>query len=236
MKHSVVMPLYLGRPELIDMTKRSIKRMRETSTMEFEFVILETGSSHFKGECDRFIHEPIRHPSRGTHSMNILFQEVKSDFITFLSNDVFVNRGWLEAMERCFKEFDDCGIASCGSSELGQKEEPLIIEMNYCPIAMFSRKCIEDVGKFDENIVGVWNDTDFIMRMYEKGWRHYQNLSVIVDHLVSQTDGKEKDYSEVYEKNRNYFIEKHQHTPLRWKFRELVTGEIDFGLIRGKRI
>ncbi len=234
MKHSVILPIYITCEEQVTMTIQAISKARNYTKEPFELIIVETVSNEFKDfPADLYIHEPVRHSSRGVRSLNNGLHAAKGEYLTFLSNDVYVQHGWLEAMEQCFKVAEDCGAATLGTTEHGNRPEPIIREFNYWPIAMLSRKCFEDVGDNDENYVNAWSDTDYVMRMYEKGWKMYQNLSVIVHHLISQTDRKhDPKYNEIYEQNGDYFRNKFRNTPNQIVYQELCTGIIDHSRLK----
>lgn len=226
-KHSVVMCTYITTPEQLEMTKKAIACVKENADQPFEFIIVETCSKHLEKECDVYIHEDHRPISRSTRAINRGMGKASGEYITFVSNDVFVPKDYLGQMEDCFKKFSDCGAATLGSTQNYPEPKPVMREFNYWPIAMVSRVCWYEVGGFDENIWGTWNDTDFVMRMYEKGYKMYQNLSVFIEHLIKQTEGLDEDRERVYERNRRIFERKHQYSQLHYKFLELAYGVVN---------
>jgi GT2 family glycosyltransferase len=227
MKHSVVMPIYLTRPEQEAMTLQVIRRARECASQDFELVIFETKSRRLEGLADVYMHEPERHPQRSTYALNRLFERAQGEFITILTNDVFVQPGWLTAMEQVFGLCSDAGAASVGAMEHYDHRQPRIVEGNHWAVAMLSRKCWKDVGEFDPEIPGVWNDTDYLMRIYEKGYRMYKNLSVVVFHLARQTEKFDEDHMDVYVKNQWRFFHKHENSKNQEKFKQLLEGGFD---------
>lgn len=207
------------------MTLETLKTLRESADKPFKLIIAETGTKHLKSEADVYFHEKERHHSRSTRPINKGLESFDTEYITFFSNDVYLPHGFLGAMEKCFEVAPDCGAATLGTTEHRDVEQSLVREANYWPVAMLSRKCVADVGLFDEAIPGVWNDTDYLLRMYEKGYRMYKNLSKTLHHLVGQTHIKhDSDHLAIYQKNKKYFEEKHKNTKQAVLYFELLTG------------
>jgi len=94
----------------------------------------------------------------------------------------------------------------------------------------------EMVGLMDEEIWGVWNDTDYLMRMERKGLKMYQNRAVLVDHLRSKTEWEDPKFDMIYKRNEQVFYHKHcgaiEHDR---KFNELYRGYVNRQAIKGER-
>lgn len=86
-----------------------------------------------------------------------------------------------------------------------------IIEADYCISAawMVSRKAIEDVGVFDENIFYSPEDVDYCLRMWKKGWRVLYNPNAVVIHHAQRISYKNWAFALSHMKGLLYFFKKH---------------------------
>lgn len=234
-RYSVVLPVYITKPEQLTMTLRMLKRLKEVKTCEFELVIVETVTEHLEHLADVYVREVTRPISRSTSAINKGFRAANGKYVVLISNDVFVQEGWLEAMEWCFTKKSDCGAATVGTTEHANTKEFKIYEYNYWPVAMLSQKTLAKVGLMDEEIWGVWNDTDYLMRMYRSGIKMYQNRAVVVEHLRSKTEWVDPHFDFVFKRNEAIFYNKHvgarEHEK---KFTELYRGYVNRQAIKGE--
>ena len=63
--------------------------------------------------------------------------------------------------------------------------QDLIVEGMYSPFMMFRRG-----WRFDESYIKIYQDSDLIMRMYEKGLRAYRSCRAHVHHLLRMTSDR----------------------------------------------
>ena len=199
---SILMPIYVKNKEQIDMTFKSICLAKQHCDLDnVEWVIVETESDYFIDEADVYIKENKK--TTPTKSINRGFNNCSGDRIVYLSNDVYVGDKWLSSLNDCFN-IEDCGLSTLASTELGQCKEDFIEEGVYFPICMINRK----YAQFDEAYNYLWNDTDVIMRVYIDGLKMYRNHNSIVDHLKNKTLGDIPVSSDIYQRDKNIFINK----------------------------
>lgn len=74
------------------------------------------------------------------------------------------------------------------------------------------RKTIEDIGMFDTNYVGAYEDVEYCLRSWEKGWRVWMEPSVRAYHLEGATRGSN-------------VTSKMERNPYMW-YREQITTSI----------
>jgi GT2 family glycosyltransferase len=190
------------------MTRKCIDLARVNTAIPFELIIVESGSQYFSDEADIFIYEKSL-ASSAERSHNRGFQVARTDYITLLTNDVFVDVGWLEAMLECFK-IPDCGCATLASSQFNHNKTKKIEEGNWWSVAMIPQKTFEQVGYYDERFRDSWCDTDLLLRIYKTGKKMYRNFDCVVEHLIGQTNYSKPGFKDNYEMGRLLFNEKHK--------------------------
>ena len=180
---SIVLPIYLPTDKHRIMTDKCISLAKSNTKLKAEWVIVETCSNYYEGEADTYIYECNK--SSPNASINKAFSKAKGDYVVFLANDVFVDYGWLDHLLDTFYLYKDCGLASLGTEEFGQKKENKIIERVYFSVAMMRKKDAWLDRRFDN----LYDDSDLIMRILTRGEKCYQNLNSIVKHLRHATYG-----------------------------------------------
>lgn len=200
-KISVVFPVYLPTPKHKDMTDKSLYMAKERTSLDLEWVIVETCSKHYMHDADIYIHESNK--TTPNISVNNGFSVASGDYVCFLANDVFVGDGWAERMLECFEK-EDCGISTLGNNEHGDVQQDKIVEDVYFSVCMIPKH----EAWLDRSYNNLYDDTDLIMRLYSKGLKSYKNLSCIVEHLRHATYGVNDLNSETNVWQRDYFRDK----------------------------
>lgn len=88
-----------------------------------------------------------------------------------------------------------------------------LTEVDYCISAawMVSRKAIEDVGLFDENIFYSPEDVDYCLRMWKNGWKVLYNPTVVVVHHAQRISYKNWKFTLSHIKGLIYYFNKHEY-------------------------
>lgn len=202
---SVIVPLLVTNAKQIEMTKDCLAYARAKTSIPFKLVIVESLNRHFGGEqADVYIHE--RDYGNVSRSLNRALSCCETEFVTLLTNDVFVGDKWLEKMLECFEVKSDCGISTTASTQFNHHQCDIIEPDG----VWFSIAMWKNAGKvFDEDILSVWNDTDFIMRTYLSGKRMYRHHGSVADHLIGQTDYIKPDHAARFIKEKKRFAERY---------------------------
>lgn len=131
--------------------------------------------------------------------------------MVLLTNDVYVEDGWLECLLECFKN-KDCGIATLGSTQFDDKKQVGRIEFGiWCSVFMTKKEYFEKFGYFDDiHFPNVFDDTDFIMRLALAGLSPYKNWGSIAHHKIGMTHYKDPRHEEQYNENRKRFNDKYE--------------------------
>jgi GT2 family glycosyltransferase len=208
---SVVVPVYIREEKHLAMSVKCIELARAKTKLPYELIIVETCSDYLKDYADVHIYEKER---KGiTQSFNKGFKCASGDYVVLLTNDVFVSDNWLEVLKDTFKK-EGCGIATLASTQFGHKEENKIEEGVWFSLVMVSRPLVSKIGYFDEQFKRVFNDTDYVLRTYEAGYKMYRNFNCVVDHLISATVDAEEEHHRAYPIERILFNEKHKDCKL----------------------
>lgn len=207
-KFSVVLPVLLPSREHLSMTMKCINLARTKTSIPFDLVIVESGSQHLIDEADIYVYEKnVTTPEIGH---NLGFKVADGDYITLLTNDVFISEGWLEKLYECFENRKDCGASTLASTQFNHTKEEKIEEGNWFSVAMFEKKLFERIGYYDERFRNSWCDTDLLVRMYKIGLKMYRNFGCVVEHLVGATNYQKEGFKKDYEDGRKLFNEKHE--------------------------
>lgn len=186
---SVVMPVLTPNEFLRAMTEFAIKTLRinAENPKNFQLVVVEAGGEHFADRPDLWIDKYIAFnpPIGGVKELNAGIDVADGDFVVFTGNDIFVPPAWDTLLLEPFDKYPDCGISSLAAKESGvatigppEKILGLIVEGMYSPFCMWRNK-----WRMDEAYHKIYQDSDLVMRMYQKGLRAYRNCGGHVFHL-----------------------------------------------------
>jgi len=211
MKISVVLCVLTPTPFLRAMTEFAIKTLRLHADNEFELVVVEADHDYFNPEHTYHFDPSTGGPAGNPQSDPLLrvntylnftpkigcvkelnkgLEAATGDFIVCTGNDVIVPPHWDTELLRCFDERKDCAIASLSALEPGWVVGPpqtmdMIVEGNYSPFCMFRKG-----ETFDEAYTKIYQDSDLIMKIYERGQRAYRSCRAHVHHLCRMTSDR----------------------------------------------
>jgi GT2 family glycosyltransferase len=205
---SVVLPVLIRNNKQLAMTMQCLDKARRYTSIPFELVIVETKTQYLLDEADVYVYEKNVEPS-AEKSHNRGFKIASGEYITLLTNDVYVSDGWLEAMLECFK-IKDCGASTVASTQFNHLKENKIEVGNWWSTCMIKREVFDRVGYYDERFRDSWCDTDLLLRMALNGYKMYRNFNCVVDHLIGQTNYVKPGFKENYEAGRELFRQKHE--------------------------
>ncbi len=212
-KISVVLCVLTPTPFLRAMTEFAIRTLRMHADNEFELVVVEAEGNYFNpqyrsGWADgtaTVVMLPLEErgktdgadvylnftPKIGcVKELNKGLEAATGDFIVCTGNDVIVPPHWDTELLRCFDERKDCALASLSALEPGWVVGPaqtmdMIVEGNYSPFCMFRKGEV-----FDEAYTKIYQDSDLVMRIYERGQRAYRSCRAHVHHLCRMTSDR----------------------------------------------
>ena len=191
---SVLMMTMAPTPFLEELTAFSIKMHRiQASDKGYELIVIETKSDRFghadtlmRLQIEKYIHFP--EPIGGVKEANAGIDAASGDFILFTGTDIIPASGWDAELLRLFADRKDCGAASLSAFEPNATIGPagpvdLVVEGMFSPFTMFRRG-----ERYDESYRRVYQDSDLILRLYERGFRAYRSCRKHVWHLGSVTN------------------------------------------------
>lgn len=209
---SVVLPVLAPTPFLRAMTDFAIKTLRLHADNEFELVVVEAEYPYLRQQHLEKYDESRRSTSKldvsfdpllridnylnfnpkvgGVKELNAGVDAASGEFVLSTGNDVIAPPHWDTELLRCFAERQDCGVASLSAFEPGSVIGPLhamdmIVEGMYSPFMMFRKG-----DRFSEDYVKIYQDSDFVMRVYERGQRAYRSCRAHVHHLLRMTSDR----------------------------------------------
>jgi GT2 family glycosyltransferase len=161
----------------------------------------------------------------------------QGQYIVLLNNDTLVPDGWLDRLLKLFNEQPDVGLVGPVTNSAGNEQRIELKGLNeksfeeiagayverqkgvwfateklgfFC-VAM-RRTVMEKIGYLDEKFgIGMFEDDDYCVRAKKAGFKLAVVEGCFVYHKgsVSFKKLKTSDYIEIFNKNRNYFFEKH---------------------------
>lgn len=190
---SVLMMTMAPNPFLEELTAFAIKMHRiQAADKGYELIVIETRSDRFAPDgpwlglqVDKYIRFP--EPIGGVKEANAGIDAASGDFILFTGTDIIPPPGWDAELLRLFDR-KDCGAASLSAFEPNATIGPagpvdLVVEGMFSPFTMFRRG-----ERYDEAYQRVYQDSDLIMRLYERGLRAFRSCRKHVWHLGSVTN------------------------------------------------
>lgn len=197
----VVIPTLITDQKQLAMTIKCIEAARNSTTIPFNLIIVETASQYLIDYADVYIYE--REKTTADRSINRGFYCCKAPKTVLLTNDVTVKEGWLEALLECFTK-PDCGVSTLASTQFNHVQEDKIEEGIWGSVFMIPTEYAE----FDEGYINSWEDSDLWMQVYSRGYKMYRSFKCVVEHSPGQTVYKDPQHQMLYERNRAYFEEK----------------------------
>lgn len=172
-------------------------------------------------------------------AVNLGISHTKADVIILLNNDTVVQKNWISGLVETMEEHPECGIVQSkilfadgktinsvgvneiedfyfkdigfGEKDIGQYESIKEIDFFSGGSIAVRRRCLEQVGYFDEDFIMFFEDIDYSIRCKREGWKIYYTPKSVVHHKYHGTATSElSDYF----CNRNRFLCIAKHEPL----------------------
>jgi len=170
-------------------------------------------------------------------------------YVVLLNNDTLVSAGWLDKLLNLFDEQVNVGLIGPVTNSAGNEQRIELTGLNEANFSDISgdyvehqqgvwflteklgffcvairRKVLDAIGGLDERFgIGMFEDDDYCVRAKQAGF----TLAVVEDcfiyHKGSVSFKKliNSDYIEIFNKNRNYFYEKHK---IVWTYTDIATA------------
>lgn len=169
------------------------------------------------------------------------------DFVILLNNDTLVTPNWLDLLLEPFSKDGRIGLVGPITNSAGNEQMVAIPNLNeqnhvelssqyiarnkgyffesdklgfYC--VAVRGEAMRKVGMLDEKFgLGMFEDDDYCVRMRKAGYRMVVNEGCFIYHKGSLSFKKivDKEYQEIFAKNRAYFVSKHGED---WLFNNLT--------------
>jgi GT2 family glycosyltransferase len=171
-----------------------------------------------------------------TKAINLGIRNAKGDYVAIVNNDTELHPEWLQSLWETFQTDERIGAVQSkilfsdrstvnsagveevetfhfrdigfGEEDAGQYDEVRRIDYFSGGAVMLRRRCLEDVGAFDEDFIMFCEDIDFSIRAREKNWKIFYCPRSIVYHKYHGSSSNELcDY--FCTRNRFFIIAKH---------------------------
>lgn len=189
-KYSVIILIYHRNQDLVDMAKECLSSvLASIDRKETEVILVDNGST-VRWEWDKHVDTYIRlNENKGiSRGWNSGLKVARGEYKVILGDDTKVSKGFLEALEECFK-LTYCGVANVHMEHLPHGKG--IVEDYKWPSGacfMLSQNTIDKVGYFNETIFPCnTEDWEYWLRVYQAGLKFYKNFTFSVQHKEGQT-------------------------------------------------
>lgn len=206
-KIAVILPVYCPESWQVDMTLHAVELLFRCTGVPFDLVVADADDGRIcERICERIryvfgsydaehhVHAieypaPTGNISREVNAgIELAEKKLGATHVVHTGNDVFVRPGWLEALLAPWNQLNDVGASTLLSYELArcfpQGPGRRIEEGVYGPFMMFEAR-----ERFDDEVFPrVFNDTDLVCRLYERGKKSYRAFEPMIYHLNRQTN------------------------------------------------
>lgn len=207
---SIVLPTLIRNNEQFNTTIKCIELARKNTDIDFNLIVVETETNYLEEFADQYFH--VAQKTISTKDINLGFQAADTEYIGLLTNDVYVDRGWLDSLLETFQKKKDCGIATLASTQFNEKCQPgRIEEWVWCSLFLTKKEYLVKHNYFDaETFPAVWDDSDFVTKLCLDGLLPYKNFSSVVHHKIGMTEYKCPHHEARYQENGKKYNEKYK--------------------------
>lgn len=210
----------------LPLTKKFIASIKKNTTVPFELIMVDNGSSDGTQEYIRQTADKHHFFPQNTgfaHGFNQAMSLASGEYIAICNNDTEFPAGWYEKLVQTFESDQKCGLVyPCYTKgmKLGQRLWPgrkikLLPKFNKeCPsgIVIFSRTSIlrdQLKGFSEEYEIAGGEDLDLCFKAWAAGYNIYLDERVLIKHKWKGTSSKKlPNWKELYTKNGQLFEEK----------------------------
>jgi len=221
MKYSIVMPCLLRESHHKQVVVDCIESVKAFSK-DYEFIIIDDGSPLMTGflqdEADTYIRHAVNKGASVSENDGLLVS--RGEYIVVINDDIVVRDGWLEGLEKPFREKVGVGVTAPAiyhQTNINQGRKGIVDDYRWFPgnCFMFPRTTFLEVGKFDERFVPYnGEDTDFFQRVLDKGLTLTRNFDVIISHREGDVLHTFGNYAKRAIEANQQFLEKHGFDPV----------------------
>jgi len=134
----------------------------------------------------------------------VALTKITSHFVIYLNDDTTVDSGWLEALERPFKEFQMCALSSPVGGHFRKSLNPdkSAIEYLWGHCMMGRTELLKEVGLFSDYLkFCYWEEIDLGLRLIEKGYTLHVTPDCRVTHIGKATSSKMPGINAIEQRN-----------------------------------
>lgn len=217
-KYSIILATLVRKKHHIPMVEKCIEHIK-TYSKDYELIIVDDHSTYHSEYLKKVADIYIRHEdvNKGCAvSWNDGLRAATGDHLVVISDDVFVNEGWLECMKNALDLFPNslASMPAVTHMPSGLKPEEIREWIPACCF-MITPRTIDTVGYFDERFHPYnYEDVDYWTRIFQSGHTISRDYSVQVKHEEGQVIHSFKDNGVVDKKNRKRYLDKWGFDPI----------------------
>jgi len=223
MKTSIIIPNYFtNKPggtikdgdEALWFAKHCFERIKKY-TKDYELILIDNGSIHGQDLLRKYADVLILNEENlgFAKACNQGFRRATGKYICCCNNDIFVYKGWLEALMKTFEDNPDCGVAMPALMKQTKKGKEAL-KINYDKYGkgaefgscwLIKKETMDKIGLFDENFkIGFGEDRDYWRRLRKIGLDTYKTHKTRVFHQGNITISKIENRKQYTGPNREY--------------------------------
>ncbi|MGA2775334.1 MAG: glycosyltransferase, partial [Candidatus Omnitrophota bacterium] len=234
---SVIIPSYNGKHFLKECLSSLYELRYPSKSLDIKVVdnVSTDGTAQYVHRNFRKVQVLRNDENNFCKANNLGIKNSRGELVAFLNNDTQVEKDWLKALVESIEGseqigcvgskvlFPDGRIQSAGHYEfpnfrwgdrglhepdIGQYETAEEVNSLSGSSVLFRRRCLDDVGYFDEDFIMYLEDVDIFLRCRKKNWKLLYVPASIVHHSFHGTVD-EKSVRFYIERNRLLLIAKH---------------------------
>lgn len=244
MKFSLIVPT-LNRVQEVERLFKSLERQDYT---DFEVIVVDQNTDErlvgmVKSYSERFPILHIRESKKGqSHARNVGFRHVQGDIVAFPDDDCIYTEGLLTNVARFFRtqpkhdglitriydlEDNENAFEFCGDNQSQELDYTKAYQVGIS-CALFFRKEVTETVAFDENLGpgsgtrwACGDDTDYVFRCLDKGYKLFYDATLIVRHPNPHKKNKFRQHigrEYGYGIGKGYFLATHKLPPYFLKY------------------
>lgn len=191
----------------------------KTFSKDYELIVVDDCSplhaDYLKEQADVYIRHEDTNKGCAV-SWNDGLRAAKGKYLVVISDDVFVNEGWLECMKNALSLFPNALASMPRVTNMPAGLQPEECR-TWIPASCFMlrRECLDIVGYFDEQFHPYnYEDVDYWTRIFKSGHTVARDYSVSVQHLEGQVIHSFEEADVVDKQNRKKYLEKWGFDPI----------------------
>lgn len=202
MKSSIIIPVY----NQFDYTRMCLQSIKKNNLLDYDYEIIVINNGSTDGTVEYLANTGANIINNKKNigvakAWNQGIKKAKGEYLFIINNDIIVCRNWIKNLVDFYERNENTGILSPATREgelnyeFNEYAEKFIYKMKEVSEEGFFGWCMiikkdrfEKIGLFSQKFeIGIGEDTDFYLRLKNKGYKSYITGSAFVHHFGSKT-------------------------------------------------